>query len=234
MSVNAAIRTSRGDSGVQALWIAAVGVVVAFVIALRLAGWISTDTGPESWLTSATSRMTAYIPVWLFEALFAGLLWRNLWLGGIEPIGDKAQAGSAFVLLMWLILHMLVVFAGGGILAHMDRPWTQVSSEMISPAHLVTFTAVMPSYVIVGGAAYLYAKKRLPEFARSHRGLMLIVFVAPFMFVPAFDPQLLLQTLDLGNVSFLAAYWIVSMAWSVCTLRLLAQVACLAMKKLPR
>lgn len=233
MSVDAAIQT-RHDAGVQALWIATVGVAAAFVIGLRVAGWISAEDDAASRATFAASSMTAYIPVWLGEALFAGLLWRTLWRGGVEAVDNRAQVGSAFVLLMWLLLHMLVVLAGGGILAHMDRPWNQLGTEMISPAHLMTFVAVMPSYIVVGGAAYLYAKTHLPEFAHTHRRLMLIVFVGPFMFVPAFDPQLLLHTLDPGGISSLTAYWIVTIAWTASTLWLLALLGRFSLKNLSR
>lgn len=221
----------RPDPGIQALWIATVGVAAAFAIGLRLTGWIGAEDAAAS---RATFDITAYLPVWLVEALFAGLLWRSLWRGGVQAVGDRAQVDSAFVLLAWLLLHVLVVLAGGGILAHMDRPWSQLGAEIISPAHLMTFVAVMPSYIVVGGAAYLCAKTQLPEFAHAHRRLMLIVFVGPFMFVPAFDPQLLLHTLDPGGIAVLAAYWIVVIGWSASTLWMLARLGRFAMKKMPR
>lgn len=233
MGIDVAVE-KRPDAGVQALWIATVGVAAVFVIGLRLAGWISAEDDAASRATFATSSMTAYIPVWLIETLFAGLLWRALWRSGAEAIGSRAQVACAFVLLSWIFLDMLVVLAGGGILAHMDRPWSQLGTEIISPAHLMTFVAVMPSYVVVGGAAYLYAKRHLPDFARSNRLYMLVVFVGPFMFVPAFDPQVLLHTLDPSGISSLAAYWIVTILWSCSTLWLLSRVGRFAMTKMSR
>jgi len=218
----------------HSLWIAMVGVAVAFVVGLYLAGWISADDDAKSRAAFETVGVTGYLLLWSGQALFAGLLWRHIVHGREQAPTHGAQVGSAFVLLLWIFLHLVVVLAGGGVLAHMDRPWTQLGTEMISPAHLVTFISVMPSYVVVGGSSYLYAKTHLPDFARANKRIMLVVFGGPFMFVPAFDPQLLLHTMDPGGMVSLAAYWIVTIGWGASLGWLLTRLGVYAMQKMDR
>jgi hypothetical protein len=233
LSTGAAIDAPRGAAD-HSLWIAVAGVAAAFAVGLYLAGWLDADDAAASRAAFASVGIKGYLLIWCSEALFAGLLWRRIARGRDAAASDGARAGSAFVLLLWIFLHLLVVMAGGGFLAHMDRPWNQLGTEMISPAHLMTFISVMPSYLVVGGSAYLYARVHIPEFANANRRLMLVVFGGPFMFVPAFDPQFLLHTLDPGGIASLTAYWIVTIGWAAGVGWLLTRVGLYAMQKMPR
>lgn len=192
------------------------GVSVMFLLGLYFAGWIGNETAASSRQAFSAGSMTAYLPVWIVESVFAVMLWRRIWqtqdAAHVATGGDKNLA-QAFFLIIWLGLDLLMVVAGGGFLAHMDAPWAQMSTASISPAHLMTFITVIPAYVVFGVSSWLFAHTRLPEFARGNLVHFLIVTFAPFMFLPAFDPQDLIHSLDPNSDLYLVLYWMVTITW---------------------
>lgn len=200
------------------LLIAVAGVAVMLLVGLYLAGWIGSETAAGSRESFSPGSMFGYLPIWLAEAMFTLFLWRRIWqtqnVANMAAGGDKRVA-QAFLLMIWLSLDLLMVVFGGGLLAHMDAPWVQMSTAAISPAHLVTFIAVMPAYIVFGVSSWLFARTRLPEFAKGNLDHFVIVTIAPFMFLPAFDPQDLIHSLDPNSNLYLVIYWVITIAWVV-------------------
>lgn len=193
------------------------GVSVMFLIGLYVAGWIGDETATRSRQAFSAGSMTAYLPVWMVESVFAVMLWRQIWqtraAAQHAAAGKGQRVAQVFLLIIWLGLDLLMVIAGGGVLAHMDTPWAQMSTASISPAHLMTFITIMPAYVVFGVSSWLFARTRLPEFARGNSGHFVIVTLAPFMFLPAFDPQDLIRSLDPNSNLYLILYWMVTITW---------------------
>lgn len=200
------------------LLLSVTGVAVMLLVGLYLAGWIGSETVAGSRESFSPGSMLGYLPIWLAEAMFTLVLWRRIWqtqnVANMAAGGDK-RVSQAFLLMIWLSLDLLMVVFGGGLLAHMDTPWVQMSTAAISPAHLVTFIAVMPAYIVFGVSSWLFACTRLPEFAKGNLDHFVIVTIAPFMFLPAFDPQDLIHSLDPNNNLYLAIYWVITIAWVV-------------------
>lgn len=208
---NAVWKHERGS-----LLFAIAGISVMFLFGLYLAGWIGNETAASSREAFTPGTMTGYLPVWFGEAGFALVLWRRICRTPDMALltREEKQVSQALLLTIWLALDMLMVIAGGGILAHMDAPWFQMSTVAISPAHLVTFIAVMPAYIVFGVASWLFARTRLPEFAKGNLDHFVIVTVAPFMFLPTFDPQYLVHSLDPNSNLYLVIYWTITIAWT--------------------
>lgn len=192
------------------------GVSVMFLLGLYFAGWIGNETAASSRQSFSAGSMAAYLPVWIGESVFAVMLWRQIWQtqdAAHAAVGKDKHVAQAFLLIVWLGLDLLMVIAGGGVLAHMDAPWAQMSAASISPAHLMTFIAVMPAYIVFGVSSWLFARTRLPEFAKGNLGHFLIVTFAPFMFLPAFDPQDLIHSLNPNSDLYLVLYWMITITW---------------------
>lgn len=198
------------------LLFAVAGVSVMLLLGLYLAGWIGSETAASSREAFSAGSMMSYLPIWFVETGFALTLWRRIWRTrdiALVAAGDN-HVPQAFLLMIWLALDMCMVIAGGGVLAHMDAPWAQIGTATISPAHLVTFIAVIPAYIVFGVASWLFARTRLPEFAEGNLDHFVIVTIAPFMFLPIFDPQVLMHALDLNSNLYLVIYWTVTLAWT--------------------
>lgn len=229
----------------QAIWAAerasllfsVAGVSVMFLVGLYLAGWIGNETAASSREAFTPGSMLGYLPIWLAEAGFALMLWRRIVRtrdpAHIATADNDKRMPQAFLLTIWLGLDLLMVIAGGGILAHMDAPWLQLSTSSISPAHLVTFITVMPAYIVFGVSSWLFARTRLPEFAKGNFDHFVIVTIAPFMFLPALDPQDLTHSLDPSSNLYLVIYWVVTIAWTANIGWLFAKLFRYALLQLP-
>lgn len=198
------------------LFFSVAGVFVMFLLGLYFAGWIGNETAASSREAFSAGSMLNYLPIWFAETGFALILWRRIWQtqGAAHAAADGKHVTQAFLLMVWLGLDLLMVIAGGGFFAHMDAPWVQMSTASISPAHLVTFITVIPAYIVFGVASWLFARTRLPEFAKGNFDHFVIVTIAPFMFLPTFDPQVLVHSLDPNSNLYLAIYWTVMLAWT--------------------
>lgn len=192
------------------------GVSVMFLLGLYFSGWIGNETAASSREAFSAGSMLNYLPIWFAEAGFALLLWRRIWQTQdvAHVANNDRRVSHAFLLMIWLGLDLLMVIAGGGILAHMDAPWVQLSAASISPAHLMTFITVIPAYIVFGGSSWLFARTRLPEFAKGNFDHFVIVTIAPFMFLPVFDPQDLIHSFDSNSNLYLVIYWIITIAWT--------------------
>lgn len=197
------------------LLFAVAGVTFMLLLGLYLAGWLGGASGAST-VNFSPHALLDYLPVWVVEAVFALTIWR--WILRTQEASLAADNGGrvpqTLVLMIWLTLDVFMVIVGGGFLAHMDTPWAQMSTAKLSPAHLVTFIAVMPAYVVFGIASWLFALTRLPEFARGKTDHFLVITFAPFMFLPVFDPQDLIHSLDPNRSLYLVVYWTVIIAWT--------------------
>ncbi|PKO84318.1 MAG: hypothetical protein CVU17_03990 [Betaproteobacteria bacterium HGW-Betaproteobacteria-11] len=197
------------------LLFAVTGVSVMLLLGLYLAGWLGGQLAEAVPAAFVPRSMTDYLPVWIVEAGFSLILWR--WIvrtQGASLAAESGQVSQAFLLLIWLALDMFMVIIGGGFLAHMDTPWAQMSTAKLSPAHLVTFIAVMPAYIVFGVASWLFAFTRLPEFAQGKLDHFVVITLAPFMFLPVLDPQDLIHSFDPNHNLYLVVYWTVTIAWT--------------------
>lgn len=197
------------------LLFAVTGVSIMLLLGLYLAGWLGGATGASA-EGFAPRNLTDYLPIWVVEAGFSLILWR--WIVRTQETSlaadDGGQVPQAFLLMIWLMLDTFMVIVGGGFLAHMDTPWAQMSTAKLSPAHLVTFIAVMPAYIVFGVASWLFAFTRLPEFTKGKLDHFVIITLAPFMFLPVFDPQDLIHSFDPNHNLYLVVYWTVTIAWT--------------------
>jgi methane/ammonia monooxygenase subunit C len=121
------------------------------------------------------------------------------------------------VMLLWMLLLTFFVYVGGGFLAHQDASWHQLSlpSDEIMPARLITYLALYPAYMIVGGAAWLQAKVRFEAglFNRELKVALILATFIPFLFLPAQDPDAMGFSVDLPNTFSRAGYGLMMLVW---------------------
>ncbi|ORU89986.1 MAG: hypothetical protein A6F71_03195 [Cycloclasticus sp. symbiont of Poecilosclerida sp. M] len=124
------------------------------------------------------------------------------------------------VLLMALFVFAIFASVSGGFLAHQDTAWHQIApradDERI-PTRLIIYNIFYPAYLVIGGSIAFYAKTRLTngEFDGRFKIALVCNSLAPFMFLPSQDPEMMTFSTDLLNIVFRAAYWLMMLMWIV-------------------
>jgi len=164
---------------------------------------------------------TLYIPGILFCYIIAAiLLWSWIIRSG-ESFRNKEINHSELVIkyffqLIWVGVLVLVVLMAGGFLAQQDTAWHQLTpsnEETMLPRTLI-YTFLYPGYVITGGAAWLHARSHFPEKLTSRMNLaFFFATFAPFVFLPAQDPDLLNLSTDFYNILFRSLHWLLTIVW---------------------
>ncbi|MEW5008653.1 MAG: methane monooxygenase/ammonia monooxygenase subunit C [Cycloclasticus sp.] len=151
----------------------------------------------------------------------------------LAPMGEIKRSVA---LMCWLMVFVLVVFVSGGVLAHQDTAWHQISagSEQVMPARMIIYAIFYPAYCLLGGSIWLYAKTRVSAdvFNKNFKIALICITVAPFMFLPGQDPEMMTWSADWWNITYRTIYGLVNLLWISSLLylifRLIEKVASLA------
>jgi len=121
------------------------------------------------------------------------------------------------IFIVFIVGQVFVGFFAGGFLVHQDASWYQIvrDSNEIMPAQAVILLICYPMYLFFGVGAFLYAKKRLPEFLLNREMAFMVLTFAPFAFLPYHDAGMVELKTDIMELAYLAAYWVLSIAWLV-------------------
>lgn len=133
-------------------------------------------------------------------------------------------------LLLGLFIFALFVSVSGGFLAHQDTAWHQVairSGDEKIPGRLIIYSTFYPAYLIMGGAIAWYAKTRLNqhEFDGRFKIALICTTLAPFMFLPSQDPEVMVLSADWFNIVFRASYWSMMLLWVISLFYMIARLA---------
>jgi len=169
-------------------YISAFAVLTVVYICLRLyqgaygisAGLDSTDPDFELyWMR------LLYVELVLVAIIMIGL-WSYLWITrdlNLDSISPKEEIRRYFTLTMWISVYTFAVYWAGSYFAEQDNSWHQVAirDTPFTANHIVEFYFNFPLYVILGGSAWLYARTRLPLYAKGISLPLTLAVVGPFM-----------------------------------------------------
>ena len=181
------------------------------------------------------------IDVICIEVFYLGLIWfiykklkhTTIGLDRLAPMGEIKRC---ITLMLWLMFFVVIVFVSGGILAHQDTAWHQVSlgtgGEM--PARLIIYAIFYPAYLIMGGSIWMYAKTRIREdvFNKRFKIALICITLTPFMFLPGQDTEMMTWSSDWWNITYRSIYGLMNLVWISSLLylifRLIEKVAALS------
>ena len=163
------------------LYLKGFGILTVIYIGLRLyQGAFAIASG----LDSSEPAFEAYwMRLFYIElaviAVFASGMWGYLWFSrdrNLEQLEPKEEIRRYFTLTMWISIYTFAVYWAGSYFAEVairDTPFTA--------NHIIEFYFNFPLYVILGGCAWLYARTRLPLYAKGISLPLTLAVVGPFM-----------------------------------------------------
>ena len=104
----------------------------------------------------------------------------------IANIAPREELRRYFVLIAWLVAYSTAIYWGASFFTEQDGTWHQtvVRDTDFTPSHILEFYLSYPIYIVMGAGAFMYAKTRIPAFAKGFSVPFLIFFVGPFMIFP--------------------------------------------------
>ena len=112
-----------------------------------------------------------------------------LWLTrdrDLDSIKPEVELRRYFNLVGWLLVYIfafvwIACFFGEG-----DATWHQtvVRDTALTPSHIVTFYACVPTYMMAGAGTLVYATTRIPAFAKAYSVPLLMVVIGPALILP--------------------------------------------------
>ncbi len=119
-------------------------------------------------------------------AVFATGMWGYLWYSRdrkLDTLEPKEEIRRYFTLTMWISIYTFAVYWAGSYFAEQDNSWHQVAirDTPFTANHIIEFYFNFPLYVILGGCAWLYARTRLPLYAKGISLPLTLAVVGPFM-----------------------------------------------------
>jgi len=125
-----------------------------------------------------------------FVSLFAIASWGYLWLTrdkNVFNIETREEIRRYFTLTMWISIYTFSVYWAGSYFAEQDNSWHQVAirDTPFTANHIIEFYFNFPMYFILGGCAWLYARTRLPLYAKGFSLPLTLAVVGPFMILPS-------------------------------------------------
>ena len=167
------------------------GVMFAFYLVVRIYeqiyGWSAgLDAFAPAFQTYWMNILWTEIP--LETLAFFGLmgyLWktRDRDIAHVKP---REELRRYMVLLAWLGMYGSALYWGASFFTEQDGTWHQtvIRDTDFTPSHIIEFYMSYPIYIIMGCGGFMYAKTRLPYFAKGYSVAYLILFIGPFMIFP--------------------------------------------------
>ncbi|HMK88349.1 MAG TPA: methane monooxygenase/ammonia monooxygenase subunit C [Methylocystis sp.] len=163
----------------------------AFAAALRLYeeffGW---STGLDSFSPEYqlywSNLLTAGVAAAFLAAIgVVGYFWRTR-DRHLDALAPREEVSRLFTLAQWLTLFALALFFGLSFFTEQTAVWhmTAVRDTDFTPSNIITFYIAYPTFVVLGLAAYFYAKTRLPLFAKGYALAFVVLVVGTFMTLP--------------------------------------------------
>jgi methane/ammonia monooxygenase subunit C len=189
---------AEGNAGNRPFYLKDMNTYLAgFVIMLAVYSGIRIYQQLFSFSTGLDSTVPIFATYWYnmlyielaLEAVFAvGLFW-YLWATRdkhLDAISPKTEIQRYFTLVMWLGVYAFGVYWAGSYFAEQDNAWHQVAirDTPFTPNHIVVFYLCFPVYCILGIATWIYARTRIPHFAKGVSLPLTLAVVGPFMLLP--------------------------------------------------
>jgi methane/ammonia monooxygenase subunit C len=118
--------------------------------------------------------------------LLAITLWSYLWQTreqNFDALSPREELRRYINLTMWISVYTFSVYWAGSYFAEQDNSWHQaaVRDTAFTVNHIVEFYYCFPFYTVMGVSAWLYARTRLPLFAKGISLPLTLAVAGPFM-----------------------------------------------------
>jgi methane/ammonia monooxygenase subunit C len=170
-------------SGVVALTL----LVAALRLYEQLFGW---SAGLDSFSPEFQIYWTNLLKAAIFFSIggaagLAGWLWRTR-DRDLAKITPALELHRLLNLVQWLVIFSFALFWGLSFFSEQTAVWhmTAVRDTDFTPSNIVTFYISYPLFAIIGMGAFLYARTRLPSFAKGFSLAFLVLVVGVFMTIP--------------------------------------------------
>lgn len=167
------------------------GVMFVFYLCVRIYeqifGWSAgLDAFAPEFQTYWMTMLWTEIPLEILGFFgLMGYLWktRDRDLANVAP---REEMRRYMVLLAWLAMYASALYWGASYFTEQDGTWHQtvIRDTDFTPSHIIEFYLSYPIYIIMGCGGFMYAKTRLPYFAKGFSVAYLILFIGPFMIFP--------------------------------------------------
>ena len=109
-------------------------------------------------------------------------LWRTRELD-FDSVSPHEEIRRYFALTMWISVYTFAVYWAGSYFAEQDNAWHQaaVRDGVLTVNHVVEFYFCFPFYCVMGISSWIYARTRLPLFARGISLPLTLGVAGPFM-----------------------------------------------------
>jgi methane/ammonia monooxygenase subunit C len=129
-----------------------------------------------------------WIELPLLFAAFIGVM-SFLWKTrdrNMDAVTPREELRRFFTLLVWLSAYASALYWGASFFTEQDGAWHQtvVRDTDFTPSHIIEFYLSYPVYIVMGCGAFMYAKTRIPLFAKGFSVPFLLLFIGPFMIFP--------------------------------------------------
>ncbi|MGZ8218641.1 bacterial ammonia monooxygenase, subunit AmoC, partial [Methylomagnum sp.] len=169
-------------------YISAFGILTAIYMGLRIyQGAHAVTTGLDSSLPEYETYWMRlfYLELVVIASIMIGF-WGYLWTTrdrNLDTLEPKEEIRRYFTLTMWISVYTFAVYWAGSYFAEQDNSWHQVvlRDTPFTANHIVEFYFNFPLYIILGGCAWLYARTRLPLYAREISLPLTLAVFGPFM-----------------------------------------------------
>ena len=160
-------------------------------------GWVRWYEGVYGWSAGLDSFAPEFETYWMnflyiemvLEVVTASVLWGYIWRSRdrkVMSITPREELRRHFHHWVWLVAYAWAIYYGASYFTEQDGTWHQtiVRDTDFTPSHIIEFYLSYPIYIITGGAAFLYAKTRLPAYQNGLSLMYLVSVVGPFMILP--------------------------------------------------
>lgn len=102
------------------------------------------------------------------------------------PLTPREELHRNLTHLIWLAAYAWTVYWGMSFFTEQDATWHQtvIRDTDFTPSHIIVFYLSYPVFIITGMGAFLYAKTRVPYFAKGISIPYLMLVVGPFTIFP--------------------------------------------------
>ncbi len=172
-------------------------LVLGSLVYLVFYAWVRWYEGIYGWSAGLDSFAPEFETYWMnflyiemiLEVVIASTLWGYIWKTRdrkLASISAREELRRHFTHWTWLVMYGWAIYFGASYFTEQDGTWHQtiVRDTDFTPSHIIEFYLSYPIYIITGGAAFLYAKTRLPAYSNGNSLQYLVAVVGPFMILP--------------------------------------------------
>lgn len=117
------------------------------------------------------------------------IAWAYLWFTrdkNLDTLAPEVELRRYFGLIAWFLMYAFSFLFIASIFGEADATWHQtvIRDTALTPSHIVTFYASIPTFISLGVAALLYAMTRIPMYSKNYSVPLVLVVFGPALILP--------------------------------------------------